>query len=249
MHKILIIEDELLNASRIKRLLLDIDDTIEVYGPAKSIEEVVEILNIDNNYDLILSDIRLSEHLVFEAFHEVMPKCPVIFTTAYEEYAIKAFRNNGIDYLLKPIDADELLVAYKKAFSVTPSESTAPNLQSLSYDMKCYRTRILVCKGDELIPLKVSDISYIHTENNNVIAFSLSGTRYQLPLTMAELEDMLNPDMFFRLNRQYIANAESILKISLYFNSKLCVRIKGCDDNPIIVSKEKSAGFRNWLNR
>ena len=100
-----------------------------------------------------------------------------------------------------------------------------------------------------MIPLKVSDISYIHTENNNVIAFSLSGTRYQLPLTMAELEDMLNPDMFFRLNRQYIANAESILKISIYFNSKLCVRIKGCDDNPIIVSKEKSAGFRNWLNR
>lgn len=249
MHRILIIEDELLSASRLKRLLLDIDDDIEIDGPLTNVESVVEKLSVDNNFDFIMSDIRLLDHLVFEAFHEVMPKCPVIFTTAYEEYALKAFRHNGIDYLLKPIDPDELLLAYHKVLQVNSAETMAPKLQAISNEMKCYRERILVCRGDELIPLKVSEISYVHTESNKVIAFTTGGEHYQLPLTMGELEVTLNPDVFFRLNRQYIANIESIQKISFYFNTKLCVRIKGCSNNLIIVSKEKSASFKTWLNR
>lgn len=248
MHRILIIEDESLSAIRLKRLLLDIDDTLDIEGPVNSVDGVVETLRTDNTFDLILSDIRLKDRLVFEAFHEVMPSCPVIFTTAYDEYALKAFRNNGIDYLLKPIDADELTAAYQKAKHMCATESSAQKLQAASKELKCYRERILVAKGDELIPLKVSDISYIHTEDNYVTAYTFGADSYCLTQKMSELEKLLDPNVFFRLNRQYIAHIDSIRKISLFFNNKLYIRIKGCKDDSIVVSKEKSASFRNWLD-
>lgn len=249
MHRILIIEDEVLSANQLKRMLLEIDATLEIDGPIESVEGVVEILQSRNTFDFIFSDIHLKDRLVFEAFHEVMPCCPVIFTTSCDEYALKAFRNNGIDYLLKPIDADELFAAYCKAEQMCTKESPAQKLQSVSEELKCYRERILIAKGDELIPLKVSDISYIHTEDNNVTSYTFDGESYQLPLKMAELEGMLNPEVFFRLNRQYIAHIDSIQKINLFFNNKLCIKIKGCKEDLIVVSKEKSASFRIWLNR
>jgi two-component system, LytTR family, response regulator LytT len=114
MKKVLIIEDDHFSARRLKRLVMDIDDTIDVYGPLKSIMEVVAELTTNNNYDLIFSDIRLVDGDVFEAFKEVMPKSFVIFTTAYDEYAMEAIKNNGLDYLMKPIDADELRAAMNK---------------------------------------------------------------------------------------------------------------------------------------
>lgn len=247
-HKILIIEDEPLNANRVKRLLLDIDDTLEIEGPLTSVEEVIELLS-SNNYDLILSDIRLHDRLVFEAFQEVMPSCPVIFTTAYDEYALKAFRNNGIDYLLKPIDYKELSDAYHKACLLGSSREATTKLQSVSRELKCYKERILVTRGDELVPLKVCDINYIHTEDNQVCAYTVDGERYHLALTMGELEEVLSPELFFRLNRQYIVHIDSIQKISFYFMGKLVVRIKGCSESPIVVSKGRSSDFREWLDR
>jgi DNA-binding LytR/AlgR family response regulator len=247
-HKILIIEDEPLNANRVKRLLLDIDDTLEIEGPSTSVEEVIKLLSA-NSYDLILSDIRLHDRLVFEAFQEVMPSCPVIFTTAYDEYALKAFRNNGIDYLLKPIDYKELSDAYHKACLLGSSREATTKLQSVSRELKCYKERILVTRGDELVPLKVCDINYIHTEDNQVCAYTVNGERYHLALTMGELEEVLSPELFFRLNRQYIVHIDSIQKISFYFMGKLVVRIKGCNESPIVVSKGRSSDFREWLDR
>lgn len=249
MHRILIIEDEALSANRLKRLLLEINDMLDIEGPITSVDNVVKTLHTNNTFDLILSDIRLKDRLVFEAFQEVTPCCPVIFTTAYDEHALKAFRNNGIDYLLKPIAADELYAAYHKAESMYTTKTTAPKILAASKELKCYRERILVAKGDELIPLRLSDISYIHTEGNYVIAHTFGGDSYRFTQNMTELEDMLNPNIFFRLNRQYIAHIDSIHKISFFFNSRLSVKIKGCQHGSIIVSKEKSTTFRNWLNR
>ena len=129
MKRILIIEDERMSASRLKRLICDIDDTLDVVGPLTTVDEVVEALSLDNNFDLIISDIRLHDRLVFEAFHEVMPHCMVIFTTAYDEYALEAFRNNGIDYLLKPIEQDALYRALDKALKPQNLKSSRPNLR------------------------------------------------------------------------------------------------------------------------
>lgn len=248
MKRILIIEDERMSASRLKRLISDIDDTLEVVGPLTTVEEVIETLCQDNNFDLIISDIRLHDRLVFEAFHEVMPHCMVIFTTAYDEYALEAFRHNGIDYLLKPIEQDALANAIRKASSLSiPSNSS--NILAASRELRCFRERILVTRGDELIPLRTDSVRYFCIEDNIVTAYTNQGDSYRIPLTMNDLEQQLNPDLFFRLNRQYIAHINSIRKISFFFSSKLIVRLTGCDDDHIVISKEKSAQFKQWLDR
>ena len=248
MKRILIIENERMSASRLKRLISDIDDTFEIVGPLTTVEEVVETLRQDTAIDLIISDIRLHDHLVFEAFHEVMPRCMVIFTTAYDEYALEAFRHNGIDYLLKPIEQDALTNAIRKA-SIHSTPSTSSNILSASRELQCFRERILVSRGDELIPLRINSIRYFCVEDNTVTAYTEQGEAYRIPLTMNDLEQQLNPYLFFRLNRQYIAHIDSIRKISFFFSSKLIVRLNGCDDDHIVISKERSAQFKQWLDR
>lgn len=251
MKKVLIIEDDFFSAQRLKRLVLDIDDTVDVHGPLKSVGEVIDELTAHHDYDLIFSDIRLADGDVFEAFRKVKPRSFVIFTTAYDEYAMKAIRNNGLDYLMKPIDADELRAAVDKLkMCPTVQQTDAAHRLDGVLDETCrYRERFLVNKGDELCILQVDDISYISTENNHVVAFTNDATAYPVPMTMSELEQMLDPDKFFRINRQYIANIKGIKKISLFFNSKLIVKIKGCDDGNIVISKEKTTQFKKWLDR
>lgn len=251
MKRILIIEDERMSASRLKRLISDIDDTLDVIGPLTTVEEVIETLKRDTAFDLIISDIRLHDCLVFEAFHEVMPRCMVIFTTAYDEYALEAFRHNGIDYLLKPIEQDALSNAIRKVQNHLNdlNDSNQSNLLSASRELRCFRERILVTRGDELIPLRTDTVRYFSIEDNTVTAYTNQGNSYRIPLTMNDLEQQLNPDLFFRLNRQYIAHIDSIRKISFFFSSKLIVRLTGCDDDHIVISKEKSAQFKQWLDR
>lgn len=249
MKRILIIEDEPLSAKRLKRLLNDIDDTFEITGPLCSIEEVIDKLRTDNDFNLILSDIRLRNNLVFVAFQEVMPLCPVVFTTAYEEYALEAFRNNGIDYLLKPIDAEKLFAAIKKINFTFSADEEKQKINAVSREIKCYRERILITKGDELVSLRTADIRFFRKEGTEVIAYSINGKTYKTTLTLNDLEEQLSPLVFFRLNRQYIVHIDSVKKISLFFNNKLSVRITDCDEDNIVVSKEKSTQFKQWLNR
>lgn len=254
MKRILIIEDERMSASRLKRLINDIDDTLDVIGPLTTVEEVIETLKRDTAFDLIISDIRLHDRLVFEAFHEVMLHCMVIFTTAYDEYALEAFRHNGIDYLLKPVEQDALANAIRKVQNNLNdlnhlNYSNQSNLLSASRELRCFRERILVTRGDELIPLRTDTVRYFCIEDNTVTAYTNQGNSYRIPLTMNDLEQQLNPDLFFRLNRQYIAHIDSIRKISFFFSSKLIVRLTGCDDDHIVISKEKSAQFKQWLDR
>ncbi|MDO4212051.1 MAG: LytTR family DNA-binding domain-containing protein [Bacteroidales bacterium] len=249
MKRILIIEDERMSASRLKRLISDIDDTLDVIGPLTTVEEVIETIKRDTAFDLIISDIRLHDRLVFEAFHEVMPRCMVIFTTAYDEYALEAFRHNGIDYLLKPIEQDALANAINKLKATNQVSPPWEGLGEVARLLRCFRERILVTRGDELIPLRTDSVRYFCIEDNIVTAYTNQGDSYRIPLTMNDLEQQLNPDLFFRLNRQYIAHIDSIRKISFFFSSKLIVRLTGCDDDHIVISKEKSALFKQWLDR
>ena len=250
MKKILIIEDEQFSAKRLKRLIMDIDDTMDVHGPLKRVEEVVNELSANNDYDLIFSDIRLVDGDVFDAFRDVKPKAFVIFTTAYEEYAMQAIKNNGLDYLMKPIDYKELCMAIDKLKLLDPAyEETNNKLDGLLDDTRQYRKRFLVSKGDELIMLYTDDISFICKTDNHILAFKDDGTSYPLAMSMSDLEKALDPDNFFRINRQYIANIRGIKKISLFFRSKLIIRLKGCDEDNIVISKEKTAQFKKWLDR
>ena len=157
MKKVLIIEDELLSAKRLKKMILDIDDTLEVDGPLQSVKDVVEYMQAHDDYDLVFSDIRLLDGDVFMAFQKVLPSSLVIFTTAYDEYAMQAIKSNGIDYLLKPIDEDELREAMKKVGNLTSSNG---KLKSVIDKLVRYKERLLVYKGGDMVSLPVNDILY-----------------------------------------------------------------------------------------
>lgn len=251
MKKVLIIEDDHFSARRLKRLIMDIDDTVDVHGPLKSVAEVVDELSARNDYDLVFSDIRLIDGDVFEAFRKVRPNAFVIFTTAYDEYAMQAIKNNGLDYLMKPIDFKELCAAVEKIrlAKAADQDTVQEGMAGLLNDNVRYRERFLVGKGDELVVLYVDDINYISIDGPRILAFTDGDKAYQLSVSMTELERELDPAKFFRINRQYIANIKGIRKISTFFFSRLTVRLKGCNDENIIIGKEKTVQFKKWLDR
>lgn len=246
MKKVLIIEDERISAIRLEKLIREIDDTIEVEGPLASVSEVVEPLRRHNDYDLIFADIRLSDSDVFTAFQEIMPASFVIFTTAYDEYAMQAIKNHGIDYLLKPIDEKDLRQAIQK-LSLGVKENTG-KLHQVMGDMTHYKERLIVYKGEELIPLQVSEILYFSKESKELLCMTAEGKQYHVRnMTMQDLEEQLNPEKFFRLNRQYFIHIRALKRITPFFNSKLKVRLCHCQDEEILVSRERSILFKKWL--
>ena len=246
MKKVLIIEDERISAIRLEKLIREIDDTIEVEGPLASVSEVVEHLRRHNDYDLIFADIRLSDSDVFTAFQEIMPASFVIFTTAYDEYAMQAIKNHGIDYLLKPIDEKDLRQAIQK-LSLGVKENTG-KLHQVMGDMTHYKERLIVYKGEELIPLQVSEILYFSKESKELLRMTAEGKQYHVRnMTMQDLEEQLNPEKFFRLNRQYFIHIRALKRITPFFNSKLKVRLCHCQDEEILVSRERSILFKKWL--
>ncbi len=230
-------------------MLEELRPDMEIDGPLATVSEVVSRLSEYSGYDLIFSDIRLRGQDVFDAFQTVTPECMVIFTTAYDEYALKAFKNNGVEYLLKPIDKDSLSAALKKVENITGQEvSSKSRIGAVIGELRSFRERVLIWKGEELIPVNVKDILYFYFDRRHVYAKSADGQENAVQFTMGELENELDPKMFFRLNRQYIANITSMTRISVFFNSRLMVCLKGCD-RPLSLSKEKSAELREWLDR
>lgn len=245
----LIIEDEEISFRRLRRMLKELRPEMEIDGPLTTVPEVISNLSEYSGYDLIFSDIRLRGQEVFDAFQAVMPECLVIFTTAYDEYALKAFKSNGIDYLLKPIEEESLAAALKKVEGIAGQKASVKSrMKAVTEELRSYRERMLIWKGEELIPVNVNDILYFYFDQRHVYAKSSDGEAYAVQFTMSELENELDPKMFFRLNRQYLANIGSITRISMFFNSRLMIRLKGCDQ-PLTLSKEKSAELREWLDR
>ena len=246
MKKVLIIEDESLSALRLKKMINDVDDTIEVDGPLTNVAEVVEHLKQHNDYDLIFADIRLTDGDIFMAFKEVMPNCFVIFTTAYDEYAMDAIKNHGIDYLLKPIDESELREAMEK---VSLGHADTRPVQNIVNEITRYKERIVVYKGEDMLSLRIPDILYFVIDGRGLNCVTENGEKYSLTVSMQEIEQQLDPNMFFRLNRQYLVNISSLRKINPYFNSKLIVKLHKCDDEEILVSRERSLLFKKWLDQ
>ena len=244
--------DEQRNAKRLIRLLNDIDRTFIVEGPLASIKETVEFFQSGKTTDLILADIRLTDGLSFEALKHAQATVPIIFTTAYDEYAVQAFKFNSFDYLLKPLDPDELEAAIDKAVKAGKNY-TDENLQQLFDALQKskfrYRERFLLPYRDGYKTVRVSDINHIETENKIVHLRLNNGTSEVVNVSMDELEHQLNPDYFFRANRQYIINVEHVLFLGNYFGGKLIVRLKGYPKTEIQVSKEKAQRLKEWIDR
>lgn len=251
IKKILILEDEKLNSERIKRLILKIRPDAEIVGVLASVKNTVLWLSENKSPDLILMDVQLADGLSFEIFNLANVTSPIIFTTAYDEYAIKAFKYNSVDYLLKPIEKNELEAAIiKLENSLQQPDPQQPKIEELLAYMqpKEYRKRFLLPYRDGYRKINVEDIAYFHSNLNISYVNLFNGEEVVIPQTLETLEQELDPKDFFRANRQYIIHINSIENVHNFFNGKLKLKIKGNKEQDIIVSRTKAASLKLWLD-
>lgn len=245
--KILIFEDEKLNSERLVELIKRYDVSAEVLAILESVHQGVAWLTKNTSPDLIFMDIRLSDGLSFELFERINIEIPVIFTTAYDEYAIRAFKVNSVDYLVKPVDFDELKTAIDKFKKLRPLLSPEFIETILKQSNLKYKTRFLVKIGDQLRHLECKDIAYFIFEDGMVMAVTKTRSSLPMDFSLDNLEQLLNPENFFRLNRKFIANIDSISKIHSYFNGRLKIDLLPPVDEDIIISRERTGRFKEWM--
>lgn len=248
--KALIIEDEILAAKHLQHVLNEVGG-ISVITVLQTIEDSVEWFKLNMQPDLIFMDIHLADGSAFEIFKHVEISCPIIFTTAYNEYALKAFKVNSIDYLLKPLDAESVRKAIKKLETLSSKNVSAKDLKSFVDSFSkglSYKTHFLIpAKGDKLIPLQASEVAYIFIDASIVKARTFDETSLRFEYTLDELTEMLNPHDFFRANRQYIIARKAIKDIDLWFNSRLSVNLKVPVSEKILISKARIPEFKDWF--
>lgn len=248
---VIIIEDEKPAARRLSRLLADFDVAVSVM--LHSVEEAVDWFQNNEHPDLIFLDIQLSDGLSFEIFEEVEVKSAIIFTTAYDEYALQAFKLNSIDYLLKPIDDEELETAVKKYRALKP----APQKLALDFeDIKKllvnplereFKKRFTVRVGQHLKIINADEVECFYSENKGTYAATSDGRNYLLETTLENLEDELSPKIFFRVSRKFYININHIKDIISYTNSRLQIKLNHFSEQEIIVSRERVKDFKLWL--
>jgi DNA-binding LytR/AlgR family response regulator len=252
--KALIIEDEYPAAERLTKLIQKADANIEIVSVLGSIEAAKKWFAANAAPDLIFSDIQLADGLSFVIFEEMAIKSPIIFTTSYDKYAIKAFKVKSIDYLLKPIKPQELAVAiekFKQMQGVFSGLDYTLKIQSLLDALpmsgRKFKTRFLVQQQEQLLPISQEEIAYFFTANEMVCLVRNDNRQFLVDYTLEELEKMLDPAHFFRLNRQYIAAMPAVQKIHSYFNGKLKIELKPESLQEVLVSREKAPFFKEWI--
>ncbi len=250
---ILIIEDEHLAAEKLKSLVLEIAPETQILEVIDTIEDSIQWLMTHSHPDLILSDIHLADGLCFSIYAEVQVKCPIIFTTAYEKYAIQAFEVNSIDYLLKPIQKDRLEQALQKSSQMMPLKNRDDLLEQVKSALisqpKQYKSRFLCKLGTTIKSIEASSIHYFYSQDK--MTFIVDAQKNRLPInnTLDEIDQMLNPDSFFRINRKFIVHFNGIDEIHTYFKGRLKLKLKPHIEEDIIVSTEKAPVFKSWLDR
>lgn len=252
---ILIIEDEQLAAEKLTGLIKSISANAHIVACLDSIESSVNWLTQKkNSTDLIFMDIHLADGLCFSIFEKVKLTTPVIFTTAYDQYAIQAFKFNSIDYLLKPITAKAL------QYSIEQYESLKTNWQAPDIDysllasiiagkQKNYKQRFLVKQGNKFITIPVEDVFLFFAEEKYIFLITSAGKKFIINFTLDELEDALNPDLFIRANRKFILNINSIKEVYSYYKGRLKIVVPVLKDAEIIISNEKAGLFKSWLEK
>ena len=250
--KAIIIEDEKLSAEHLLTLLQKIDPEIHVNARFDSVKKSVEAFKKGIDADLLFVDVHLADGISFDIFSRVAVNTPVIFTTAYDEYAIKAFKINSIDYLLKPVGLADLKVALDKFKKLNGSrqEILLENISTAYKQItKQYKTRFMVKTGDSISSIKTEDIAHFISEDGLVMLATLSGKRYAIDYTLDTLETLISPDVFFRMNRKVLIHIGSIQKVNSYFNSRLKLASAVLAEDDCIVSRERVNDFKAWLDR
>ncbi|MCU0338706.1 MAG: LytTR family DNA-binding domain-containing protein [Spirosomaceae bacterium] len=248
---ILIIEDEPLAAKRIESLVKRIEPTAQVLAKLESVRGAVKWFNENPQPDLILMDIQLADGLSFEIFQQADITASIIFTTAYDEYAIRAFKVNSVDYLLKPIEEEELQTAMEKFKSqqkTNTQDQLGRVLDTLMSQRTEWKTRFLLKAGARFDVVEIKDVAYLFAEDKVVFLVTKDHKKYFLDETLDEIEQKLNPKDFFRLNRKYISPVTTIERIEPHFNGRLKIKLHHRDDDEIYVSREKAEAFKKWLD-
>jgi DNA-binding LytR/AlgR family response regulator len=249
--KVIIIEDEKLSAEHLIRLLQRIDSGMEITHQFDSVKQTVKALEEGVSADLLFLDIHLADGLSFDIFSKVSVDIPIIFTTAYDDYAIKAFKQNSVDYLLKPIGMLELKNAIDKfkKYVLQAKPTDNENLSSVYKQMtKAYKNRFIVKQGSTIDSIKTEDILHFQTQEGLTFLVNAQGKRFPIDYTLDQLQEVLPPEQFFRINRKAIVNIKTIDKVSTHLNSRLHITAKYLDGDMAIVSRDRVNDFKLWLD-
>lgn len=251
---ILIIEDEEPAYRRLQKMLKEIEPNHTMLEQIVSVSSAVKFFKENDAPDLIVSDIQLSDGISFEIFKQVDVKCPVIFTTAYDQYAIEAFKVNSIDYLLKPVKKEELEKAVSKFKTLTPAAPAVPAidinklLQSLQpAGATEYKKRFVVRYGEHIKTIDIEEVVYFYTEDKATFLCTKDARRFVVDFNLDTLDSILDPKIFFRINRQYIISIHSIAEMFAYSKSRVLIKLNPAAKHETIVSTERSADFKHWL--
>ncbi len=249
---ILIIENEKPAADKLLRLLMKIDESITVLGVIETVEEAINRLREKPQPDLILMDIQLDDGLCFEIFETINIDIPVIFTTAYDEYTLKAFKVNSVDYLLKPIDEELLKSALGKFNKLyADKDPFKRDFKQLLYEFRNqYKSRFLIKIGDKYKSVPAVEVNHFHILERNVFVSDYQGKDYDIDYSLEQLQGMLDPRKFFRINRGCIVNIDAITLMYSYSSSRLQLTLKNKGKSDLfVVSRDKVAEFKRWIDR
>jgi Response regulator of the LytR/AlgR family len=252
MINILIIEDEEPAANRLKKMVTELAPDANVLDNIVSVNSAITWFKENPQPNLIFSDIQLSDGLSFEIFKNVEVQCPVIFITAYDQYAIDAFKVNSIDYLLKPIKKDDLEIALNKYKKLNGSAAgstidISKVLEAFTPAKNEYKTRFIVRYGEHIKTIKIEEVAYFYTEDKINFLTTNEGRRYTIDYNLDNLDHMLDPKSFFRINRQFIISIHSISEMFTYSKSRVLVKLNPPSKHETIVSTERSGDFKLWL--
>jgi DNA-binding LytR/AlgR family response regulator len=254
IQHVLIVEDEPEAAKRLEGLIRDLIPHATILAKIDSVKRSVRWLSENQPPDLIFMDIQLADGLSFEIFEQCKVQSPVIFTTAYDAYALKAFKVNSIDYILKPVDKNDVETALQKLDTLTQRRNNSEQLLTSIGDAvrmltRQFKTRFMIKVGEHLKSIEVSDVLWFFSLEKTTFARIADGRQHIIDFSLDHLENILNPNQFFRINRKYIVSASSIQDMVSYTNSRLKLVLKGSDDSDVIVSRDRVQEFKDWLDR
>ncbi|MGZ5244398.1 MAG: LytR/AlgR family response regulator transcription factor [Bacteroidia bacterium] len=260
--KVLVIEDEDAATRLMFKILERARPGIEVVAHIDTVEDAVKWLSENPAPDLVFMDIQLGDGLSFEIFEQVEINCPVIFTTAYDEYTLRAFKVNSIDYLLKPLQLDDLEAALRKYDKLKAGGNSDESLHNITQTQiesilkvlnpnkaNHYKSRFLIKVGDKFFSITTDQIAYFYTEDKGVFIQTHDKQRYPLDNSLDELEKVLDPEVFFRINRQFIVHVSAVIRLHAYFNGKMKVFLKPNVEEDVIVSRDKATALKLWLDK
>jgi DNA-binding LytR/AlgR family response regulator len=249
--RIVLLEDEDLTAKRTRQLVVECDPAAKVIATIPSVSGAVEWLSRNSAPDLFLMDVHLEDDLVFDLFNRMVINTPVIFITAYDEYVVKAFKVNSIDYLLKPVEREQLQSALQKFRSVGEyySQANFHALRAQIGGVNTFRERFMVAVGKKLITIPVGDIAFFSLEFRTVFLTTKDGQHLPMSYSLDALSHMLDPKLFFRANRQYIISMTAVKSAALYSAGKIKLELTPSPKEEVFVSGDRMSDFKNWLGR